>query len=446
MLPRTLPGLTFPNVKDASLAWIWRDSPGFNHFRGDSWMKEPCRSCPEKTKDFGGCRCQAYLLTGDAANADPVCDLSPHHHLVTEMVEQASAPTPPLPSSRSRCCFATGRTPARSRAGQGTPAPPRRRCGLGEPARAAYAPRARYAVPRPLARPRLRSSRPAERREINLPIATSSDSAIPSEIAGPTASRAARRLHFGDEREKKLHYAWVVLGVTFVCLLISAATRATPSILIVPLEKEFGVVAHDHLHGDLPQHPALRADWPVRGRLHQSLRPTARNGAVRRSDRPRHAGHRNDETPVATLRTLGRARRCWHWDHRHRPRRNRRPTLVLPSSWAGVGITDGQRRDRTTRFPAFSGEVSSRPRLAMGGRRDGHTGVADGARSPSPHARPPREKGLLPLGQPEGVPSQPLRAEPVCCRHFGAGGWPVAERNSGFSPAASSSAAPAPTA
>ena len=81
---RMLPGLEFPNVRDASIEWIWFDSPAFNHFRGDAWMKEPCRSCPEKTKDFGGCRCQAYLLTGDAANADPVCDLSPHHHLVTE--------------------------------------------------------------------------------------------------------------------------------------------------------------------------------------------------------------------------------------------------------------------------------------------------------------------------------------------------------------------------
>jgi pyrroloquinoline quinone biosynthesis protein E len=57
-------------------------------------MKEPCRSCPEKLRDFGGCRCQAYLLTGDAANADPVCDLSPHHHLVTEAVERASQPLP----------------------------------------------------------------------------------------------------------------------------------------------------------------------------------------------------------------------------------------------------------------------------------------------------------------------------------------------------------------
>lgn len=94
---RMLPGLTFPNVKDASVEWIWRDSPGFNHYRGDNWMKEPCRSCPEKAKDFGGCRCQAYLLTGDPDNADPVCDLSPYHHLVTEMVDKASAPNPAAP-------------------------------------------------------------------------------------------------------------------------------------------------------------------------------------------------------------------------------------------------------------------------------------------------------------------------------------------------------------
>jgi pyrroloquinoline quinone biosynthesis protein E len=87
---RMLPGLEFPNVRAASVESIWFDSESFNHFRGDTWMKEPCRSCPEKVKDFGGCRCQAYLLTGDAANADPVCDLSPHHHLVTEAVERAN--------------------------------------------------------------------------------------------------------------------------------------------------------------------------------------------------------------------------------------------------------------------------------------------------------------------------------------------------------------------
>jgi pyrroloquinoline quinone biosynthesis protein E len=88
---RMLPGLNFPNVRDMPLAQIWRESSGFTHFRGDAWMKEPCRSCPEKTRDFGGCRCQAYLMTGDAANADPVCDLSPHHHLVTEAVARAQS-------------------------------------------------------------------------------------------------------------------------------------------------------------------------------------------------------------------------------------------------------------------------------------------------------------------------------------------------------------------
>ena len=86
---RMLPGLQFPNLGETSVEEAWYRSTGFNHFRGDDWMTEPCRSCPEKARDFGGCRCQAYLMTGDAANADPVCDLSPHHHLVTAAVEAA---------------------------------------------------------------------------------------------------------------------------------------------------------------------------------------------------------------------------------------------------------------------------------------------------------------------------------------------------------------------
>jgi pyrroloquinoline quinone biosynthesis protein E len=91
---RMLPGLDFPNVRDHDLGWIWYESPGFNAYRGDSWMKEPCRSCPEKVKDFGGCRCQAYMLTGDAANTDPVCGLSPLHHLVSDVVDKAQTPGP----------------------------------------------------------------------------------------------------------------------------------------------------------------------------------------------------------------------------------------------------------------------------------------------------------------------------------------------------------------
>jgi PqqA peptide cyclase len=98
---RMLPGLEFPNVRDTSVQHVWFDSSGFNHFRGDDWMKEPCRSCPEKTRDFGGCRCQAFLMTGDAANADPVCDLSPHHHLVTEAVAAAERPRPPEEQRRA---------------------------------------------------------------------------------------------------------------------------------------------------------------------------------------------------------------------------------------------------------------------------------------------------------------------------------------------------------
>jgi PqqA peptide cyclase len=86
---RMLPGLSLPDVRTADIRTIWYESAAFNRFRGEAWMKEPCRSCPERSKDFGGCRCQAYLLTGDEANADPVCDLSPHHQLVTDAVARA---------------------------------------------------------------------------------------------------------------------------------------------------------------------------------------------------------------------------------------------------------------------------------------------------------------------------------------------------------------------
>jgi pyrroloquinoline quinone biosynthesis protein E len=89
---RMLPGMEFPNVRTSSVAAIWRDSAAFNRFRGDGWMKEPCRSCPEKAKDFGGCRCQAYLMTGDPANADPVCAKSPHRPLVDAALARAERP------------------------------------------------------------------------------------------------------------------------------------------------------------------------------------------------------------------------------------------------------------------------------------------------------------------------------------------------------------------
>jgi pyrroloquinoline quinone biosynthesis protein E len=95
---RMLPGLDFPNIRDASVSSIWYDSPAFNRFRGEAWMKEPCRSCPERTKDLGGCRCQAFMLTGDADNADPVCDLSPAHGRVLDATARAQSASgvPPI--------------------------------------------------------------------------------------------------------------------------------------------------------------------------------------------------------------------------------------------------------------------------------------------------------------------------------------------------------------
>ena len=81
--------IKFPNVKDLDIKEIWYNSEGFNYYRGDSWMREPCRSCPEKEKDYGGCRCQAFYLTGDAAAADPVCDKSPYHGKIRDAVAQA---------------------------------------------------------------------------------------------------------------------------------------------------------------------------------------------------------------------------------------------------------------------------------------------------------------------------------------------------------------------
>ncbi|HKB40251.1 MAG TPA: SPASM domain-containing protein, partial [Gemmataceae bacterium] len=79
---RDIPGLTFPNVRDASLESIWFNAPVFQRFRGTDWMPEPCRSCERREIDFGGCRCQAFLLTGNPTATDPVCHLSPLHPVV----------------------------------------------------------------------------------------------------------------------------------------------------------------------------------------------------------------------------------------------------------------------------------------------------------------------------------------------------------------------------
>src|SRR5207237_4896111 len=83
----SIPGLEFWNVREHSLAEIWERSPAFTAFRGTSWMKEPCVNCVHRERDFGGCRCQAFAVLGDAREAAPVCSLSPHHARMAELAE-----------------------------------------------------------------------------------------------------------------------------------------------------------------------------------------------------------------------------------------------------------------------------------------------------------------------------------------------------------------------
>jgi PqqA peptide cyclase len=85
---REISELQFENIRNKSLEKIWFESESFCIFRGTDWMPEPCRSCPQKVIDFGGCRCQAFLLTGNAAVTDPVCSLSPHHTLIEQALKE----------------------------------------------------------------------------------------------------------------------------------------------------------------------------------------------------------------------------------------------------------------------------------------------------------------------------------------------------------------------
>ena len=86
-----IPGLRFENVRGHSLEWIWRESESFRKFRGEDWMPEPCRSCDRRTQDFGGCRCQAFMITGDAASTDPVCSLAPTHGLIEQQLSRVNS-------------------------------------------------------------------------------------------------------------------------------------------------------------------------------------------------------------------------------------------------------------------------------------------------------------------------------------------------------------------
>ena len=107
-----IPGLDAPSVKEHSMRWIWYESPAFNRFRGLDWMPDPCRSCPRREEDFGGCRCQSYLLTGNPAVTDPVCRYSPDHRLIAEAIAAAGQGTAAPPAYRTY----PGRPPALSEA------------------------------------------------------------------------------------------------------------------------------------------------------------------------------------------------------------------------------------------------------------------------------------------------------------------------------------------
>jgi PqqA peptide cyclase len=94
-----LPGLSFENVREKTLEWIWQESPSFCRFRGLGWMPEPCRSCERRTEDFGGCRCQAFLLAGDATVTDPACSLAPSHPVVESAVRENAAASAAQPAT-----------------------------------------------------------------------------------------------------------------------------------------------------------------------------------------------------------------------------------------------------------------------------------------------------------------------------------------------------------
>ena len=107
LLAHTLPGLSFGNVRQASVEELWTSSPGLSAFRDEAWMPEPCRSCDRRAIDFGGCRCQAFHLTGNAAATDPACSLSPHHALIELARDEAARPPSELSALRYRTARAS---------------------------------------------------------------------------------------------------------------------------------------------------------------------------------------------------------------------------------------------------------------------------------------------------------------------------------------------------
>ena len=97
-----IPGLQFDNVREHPLAWIWEHSAAFREFRGEEWMPEPCRSCDRRTQDFGGCRCQALLIAGDAKATDPVCSLAPTRPLIDAALQRINSNPESEPPATTR--------------------------------------------------------------------------------------------------------------------------------------------------------------------------------------------------------------------------------------------------------------------------------------------------------------------------------------------------------
>jgi PqqA peptide cyclase len=104
---QVIPGLRFANVQSQALREIWDSSDAFQKFRGEEWMREPCRTCDRRTQDFGGCRCQAFLLAGDAAVTDPACTLTPQRAIVDEIIATTNAASPAAIGTKSAWLYRT---------------------------------------------------------------------------------------------------------------------------------------------------------------------------------------------------------------------------------------------------------------------------------------------------------------------------------------------------
>lgn len=109
-----IPGLVFDTVRDRPLRWLWNESPAFRRFRGEEWMPEPCRSCDRRAEDFGGCRCQAMLLTGDPNATDPACSKAPAHALIEDILQAGNADSVTIASPDTASSFAQRQREAQS--------------------------------------------------------------------------------------------------------------------------------------------------------------------------------------------------------------------------------------------------------------------------------------------------------------------------------------------